>query len=767
MIVNEWAGNDYGLNIKAVITGFNGSHMVMQKSCDIRHENEFVSFEDSEWKISYRQEALKDNDHAFDLNVRFDVVKGNLDEANTALKLCFSEWSVGNYVLMPAAVYNGNRFEARIMGYPPQLCNADDLKADIPVIISDVPRLNIHEGASEIQMLTRDMSTPAIGFFNNSKKKGFWLLTEQATVWGDSGIAITENSDRSKAEITVSAPGVRNDYRYTICNTKLKSDDRGACFKKGDAVNLRIRLYFFDCPDIAALFDYFVNIRKDITGEVILHHQIPFSSVWAIQETKYNEQNWEKEHGYYSIGMRENIYQDWQIGWIGGGIASYPLMFEGSALSKDRALRNLDFIFNGGQDSSGFFFGCGENGKWYGDCYSDPEKKWHLIRKSADALYFLIKQFMFLKKQEPGFKIPEKWSEGARKCTDAFVRLWERYGQFGQFVDTGSGDIIVGGSACGGIAPAGLALASEFFGSEAYLEVACQVAAYYYESFIKKGYTTGGPGEILQCPDSESVFGLLESYVVLYEITGDHSWIDKAKDTANQCMTWCVSYDYIFPKNSTFGKLDMHTAGSVYANVQNKHSAPGICTLSGDSLFKLFRATGDKKYLEQIAETAHNLPQYLSRDDRPILSKNDNIGVGDGSFRNMPAGWMCERVNMSDWLEPIGEIFYGSCWCEVSSMLTYTEIPGLYVQPDTGFICAIDHIDAEIVERGTGFVDVNISNPTGFSAEVKVFVEDSEKMCKPLGQNWLWGCNRVKLEPYSQTRVKFQSIKGGRMDEML
>jgi len=68
---------------------------------------------------------------------------------------------------------------------------------------------------------------------------------------------------------------------------------------------------------------------------------------------------------------------------------------------------------------------------------------------------------------------------------------------------------------------------------------------------------------------------------------------------------------------------------------------------------------------------AHNLPQYLSRNDRPISG--------------MPAGWMSERVEMSDWLEPIGEIFYGSCWCEVSNMLVYMEIPGLYVQIDAGW----------------------------------------------------------------------------------
>jgi hypothetical protein len=236
--------------------------------------------------------------------------------------------------------------------------------------------------------------------------------------------------------------------------------------------------------------------------------------------------------------------------------------------------------------------------------------------------------------------------------------------------------------------------------------------------------------------------------VVLYEVTGEHKWLDMAKEQANQCFTWCVSYDFKFPEESTFGQLRMKTTGSVYANVQNKHSAPGICTLSGDSLFKLFRYTGETRYLQLIQEIAHNMTQYLSREDRPIKAF-------DG--RNMPAGWMNERVEMSDWYEPVGEIFYGSCWCEVSNMLTYVEVPGLYVQPDTGFICAIDHIDVEIVKKTDHFLKLKVSNPTQFPAKVKMFSENSHEMSKILGQNMLWGCETLGLDAGAEKEIAFQN----------
>lgn len=726
------------------INRFNAAHPVKSINTHPNYKcnrNIQIEFDDSEWNVTHSVSFTHNQENAADMTVTFKLVRGSCPETNVGVSFGFHDWSRDNYVLMPAAVYDGNRFESRNFKYPPQLKAPEDLGVDIPTIITDVPRLNIHEGASRIQQLTRDLSTPAIGFFNPAQKKGLWLLTGQRTEFGDTGIDIEESGDRSKAVISVYAPGVRHDFRYTICNAKYPSDDKGADFKAGDEVSIKIRLYFFECLRVQDLFDNFVDVRKALTGPVKLYHQIPFHSAWKIHEIKYNEQNWVEQYGYYRVGTSENLNDKWQLGWVGGMMCTYPLLFEGTPLSKKRALRNFEFVFNGGQDISGLFFGYGDGEKWYGDNFENKELRWHLIRKSSDALYFIIKQFMLLKKQDPLWEIPVKWTQGIRRCAGAFVNLWKRYGQFGQFVDTETGDILIGGSASGGIAPAGLALAGQFFQEKEYIEVAKASALYFYNNFIKKGITTGGPGEICQCPDSESAFGLLEAFVTLYEVTGEMHWIKKAEETANQCMTWCVSYDFKFPPESTFGRLDMHTAGSVYANVQNKHSAPGICTLSGVSLFKLYRATGNVVYLDLIKEMAHNLPQYLSREDRPV--------------GGMPPGWMNERVEMSDWLEPVGEIFFASCWCEVSSMLTYVEVPGLYVQPDTGFVCAIDHIDAKIIENSNESLVINVANPTKFMAAVKVLSENSSKMSDIMGQNALWGCRRIMIEPEADINITF------------
>lgn len=138
-----------------------------------------------------------------------------------------------------------------------------------------------------------------------------------------------------------------------------------------------------------------------------------------------------------------------------------------------------------------------------------------------------------------------------------------------------------------------------------------------------------------------------------------------ALDMARQCAAWVVSYNYKFPEESLYGRLDMKSTGSVIANVQNKYSAPGICTLSGNSLLHLYRATDDTFYLNVLRDISHNITQYLSREDRPV--------------GHMPLDWMNERVYLSDWevADKVADIFHGSTWAKAACMLTATEIPSV------------------------------------------------------------------------------------------
>jgi len=718
------------------------------------------------WRCAYEMASVKGRPDAMDLRLHFRLVEGSAEQTGVSLDLEFGNWSARNYVLLPGAVYNGNRFRVQRTPYPP-LINPADRRPDLPITINDLPRLNDSAGESRLEEFTGDLSTPAVGFHSPSQQRGFWLLTDQDTRLGNLGLTVEESPDRSKGTVRVTAPLVR-EMRPTI-NGLIPSSDRGATWNTGDEVTIRTRLYSFDAPRLQNLFDRFVEIRKDLTGPTAPRHMVPLSRVWEILEDKQNRENWNENWGFYSLGARgpdEPMYSIWQLGWVGGCQNTLAFLLAGSEVTRQRAWRNLDTILTRSQARSGFFYGMGDGQRWYSDGFGKPfDGNLSLVRKNADALYFFLKQFLLLKKQ--GKAVPGNWEDAVKRQADAFVTLWKRRGQFGQFIDVESGDIVIGATTSAAIAPAALALASQYYGKAEYLQVAEQAGRLFYNRDVKAGVTTGGPAEALQAPDCESAYHLLESFVVLYEITGKDEWLTAAKEQAAQFATWIVSYDYQFPHDTTFAKLRMRTTGTCWANGQNKCSVPNICTASGDSLFKLYRATGEAAYLELLRDIVQAGPEYMSRADRPIPGRVSEQLVNPeagGKLANLEPGWIFERVQMGDWESPgvpIGETYHATAsWCEAALMLTWAEIPGLYVQPDKGLAWAFDHIDARVLSHAGDRVTVRLTNAMKFPARVRALIESSSDARKPLGFNALFGRPLIELAAGEQKDLTFDSRQG-------
>lgn len=646
----------------------------------------------------------------------FKFTDADLKDGAICSVLEFSKWSTDNYLLLPAAAYNGNRFESRRIPYSPKLIDERDIDPRQPMIISDVPRLNIHEGPSRIQERSGSLSTPAIGFFSPGLNMVCWIFFDQQNDIGDLGISIEENKDRDKLQILFSSPVVRESYKYRIADNHYPSDDLPYTFKAGAEYELNFSVHFFESYNLQDLFSHFFTLRTRYFPNKEYHQLIPFSQCFSVQEKKFNDQNFVKDHGYYSVGMRDGRYpflQDWQIGWTGGMISTFPLLANGNKETIRNVIRNFNWLFPNGISPSGFFYDAGEGGdQWYGgDIRRKHTANWHLIRKSGDALFYILKQFyLFQKKNIP---VESIWKDGTRYVLNAMENLWKNNHQLGQFIDSISGEIIVGGSTSGAIVPAAFVLAASFYEEEHFITLAEEIAGYYYDRYISKGITCGGPGDALQNPDSESAYAMLESFVMLYEKTSNPKWLQYAEEMAEQFSTWVMSSNYQFPEESALGKLKIHTLGSVCANTQNKHGAPGICTFSGIALLKLYRYTGNMFYAELLQDITQHLPQNLSHPFNPIPG--------------MKEGWMSERVSTTDWFEGIGELMYGSTWAETSLMLTYTEIPGLYIDLQRKRVFAFDQLQVEITDRVGKQMDLLIKNPTELDGVVKVFTDNLER----------------------------------------
>jgi hypothetical protein len=140
---------------------------------------------------------------------------------------------------------------------------------------------------------------------------------------------------------------------------------------------------------------------------------------------------------------------------------------------------------------------------------------------------------------------------------------------------------------------------------------------------------------------------------------------------------------------------------------------------------KLYRLTGEEKYLSVMCDIARFIPQTASCPTAPMCTT-------DG--KRMNDGEICERVNMSDWegTHGVGDSIFGSAsWPEVSAMMNYLEVPGVYVTADTKKVYVSDHVNA-YVKDGI----LHIENPTAYAARVKLLIEQEASLSVPLGLYW-------------------------------
>lgn len=70
-------------------------------------------------------------------------------------------------------------------------------------------------------------------------------------------------------------------------------------------------------------------------------------------------------------------------------------------------------------------------------------------------------------------------------------------------------------------------------------------------------------------------------------------------------------------------------------------------------------------------------------------------------------------------------------------MLSYAELPSIYVQIDTGLLCVFDHLEAQMLDCEGTQKKLSIYNPTQFDAKVSVFAENSYNTNVPIGQNFM------------------------------
>lgn len=643
-----------------------------------------------------------------------------------------SDWTTNCWAFAPTVSYGGNRFRSLPLPYPPFLLESTP---DMPITMSDLYRLSTDGRPASIEWLAGDSSAPMVGWWDPRTKKGVLLLAEPFTAAGETGFAMEEDPTKGVCTFRVNAPGVRSRmYRMTRF---VPSDDKPA--DPNAETPLKVLRLTCDAADVNAYLDFVFTHRKDLA----LPHEPPaiepFGTLCDYVLGHYDRDKYYAKDGIEYICDKpdaEKIYWHLQVGWCGAPHHSVPYVLAPTPERLRRVSRTFDAMV-GMQGASGYFYATRRGHEIFGDAFPDHVKyrTYTMVRRQTVAICATLQMIRAMKTQ--GATIDPKWEAMCLKAAEALVKTWRENGQLGHFVDAETGKILTYNSTNGALAPAALLSAADYFGRPDFVPVAVEIADFYRQEHLAKGYSGGGPCEAAQAPDSESIGELAVSFERLWEKTGEAQWLKAATDAVALYATWVNAWDYPLPRDSREGRFNTRTAGAVWANVQNRHGAPGPFFWGHDVFLRLWRATGDERIWELLKDTVRGCGQYIHTPLHPVIPKGT-------------VGAVSERVNTGDWEERSGigsSIDEGDSnlnWCS-TVLMEMQENPGVYVLKDD------DNVEIRTLDRiAARWIDgqLELVNTTAWPTTVSVLIETPAERAKPFASempslNWL----KITLSP--------------------
>jgi len=246
------------------------------------------------WSCRTSTSPVAGRDNCDEVTITIRLLEGASKGACVGYACDLDNWDPCGYILVPAIVYNGNKFEVFGQGYPPLWRDKSRFRIDMPVTITDQPRLNKDGSPGCIELDTGNAAAPAIGF-RSPDGRGFLLVTLQRCEFGNLGLTIEEDGKNHHLRILVSAPRMRSRVPNMM---GFRQGDSPRDWKPGDTATFRLHLWRFQAPSLQTLFDHFAICRKDLN---VSHpkNEIPFSEAWRLLQEKHNTLNWNEDLGFY------------------------------------------------------------------------------------------------------------------------------------------------------------------------------------------------------------------------------------------------------------------------------------------------------------------------------------------------------------------------------------------------------------------------------------------------------------------------------------
>ena len=212
------------------------------------------------------------------------------------------------------------------------------------------------------------------------------------------------------------------------------------------------------------------------------------------------------------------------------------------------------------------------------------------------------------------------------------------------------GEIVIEQGCAGTMLALGFLVAYKHFKSEVYFKRGKEAFDFYYDNFLANSIAGGGALDTY-CIDKESAGPVLRSALLLYELTGDAQYIEKAKQTAYYLMTWTYHHDVPFPPESDCARVGVRTTGGTSVSTAHQHLDVWGAYYVPD-MVKLYEITENKAFLEQAKILWLFTLQYISDGTLTLHGMTRAKGAQNEAVLHCNWNWSEDgkKGQLNDWL---------------------------------------------------------------------------------------------------------------------
>ncbi len=212
------------------------------------------------------------------------------------------------------------------------------------------------------------------------------------------------------------------------------------------------------------------------------------------------------------------------------------------------------------------------------------------------------------------------------------------------------GEIVTRDGCAGTMLTLGFLVAYKYFGDEKYLTRGKEAFDFYYDRFLANSIAAGGALDTY-CIDKESAGPVLRAAILLYELSGDKLYIEKAKQVAYYLMSWTYHHDVAFPKGSDCDAVGVRTTGGTSVSTAHQHLDVWGAYYVPD-MVKLYELTDNKAFLEQAKILWLFTLQYISDGSLTLHGMTRPRGAQNEAVLHCNWNWSenGKKGQLNDWL---------------------------------------------------------------------------------------------------------------------